>query len=190
MVRANVQELEAKAKEDIAQIQRVFQKIQQLIRIKLELNRRRDSILNQITQSLDRTSIDRMVRLYRTGKLSTYTPPQPDSPLILKLKLILEREKKVLGIIINEEDIETSNIYIAEQILAKLGKQNKEQKRAMEAELKKLGIKFSDLEAIAIVAMEILQKSKTILEGIRKRMNEEEKLIDVPTSRNLSHFLV
>lgn len=59
----------------------------------------------------------------------------------------------------------------------------------MEAELNKLGIKFSDLEAIAIVATEILQKSKTILKEIKKRIKEEEKLIDTPTSRNLSAFI-
>ena len=92
-----------KAKENIAQIKRVFQKIQQLIRIKLQLEKRRDAVLEQIV---------------RSGNIADN---------VKSLKLILNREIKVLNIIVNEEDIETSNIYIAKQILNELSK-NKGQK--------------------------------------------------------------
>ena len=82
------EKLSAEAKDNIAQIERVFQKIQQLIRIKLGLEKRKDAVLKE---------------MINTGNIGLN---------VKNLKLILEKERRVLNITVNEDEIEKSNIFI------------------------------------------------------------------------------
>jgi hypothetical protein len=150
------------ARLQVAEFQRILNKTAQAYRIRLQLMEKRNLILNQIAKNKEGF----------TAQLQS------------NLLNVLNREKKVIEIILSEDELERRNIDIAISILKKIKKSP-----AILAALKDKGIEYSKLKIATEFGFEILKTMSKRLKDIEKRIKFEEILISKPTQKNFEKFL-
>ena len=150
------------AKSQVEAFERVIEKIFQAYRIKLNLMARRNQILSSIVQNKGVISEE-----FKSSLLN-----------------VLEKEKKVISIILNEDEAGRNNMDIALYTLKKVRVES-----SISVELRKRGIGYSDLEKATEVGLDILNKMSKRLRQVEERIVVEEKLIANPTPKRLEGYL-
>lgn len=100
------------------------------------------------------------------------------------LLLVLEKEKRIINIILAEDQAGINNIQIALSTLKKVKRNS-----AILSELKRRNIDYDDLKEATEIGLKILNKMATRLRKIEGRIVVEESLIDKPTAHNFEIYL-
>ncbi len=150
------------AKSQVQEFERVLNKIFQAYRIRLNLMVRRNKILSDISKN----------KMMITPELEK------------SLLNVLEKEKKVINIILNEDQVGRNNIDTALATLKKVRVES-----SILAELKRRNINYSDLKKTAEIGLKILSKMIKRLRHIEERIVVEERLIARPTPKNFENYV-
>ena len=97
---------------------------------------------------------------------------------------VLEKERRIINIILSEDELERRNIDIAIDTLFKVRKEP-----AIIDELKRRNIDFEKLREAAGIGLTILKGMAKRLKHIIRRIELKEALISNPTSQNFKNYL-